>query len=118
MFVAGFIGSPKMNFFNETNLEKNVSIIVEGAEDKDTIGIRPEHLRRCKARDAIISAKLDLIENLGENLLVHCIASDGTEFITKMESAPTEEIGETICFDAPADRIHLFDGMSTRRKTH
>ena len=118
IFVAGFIGSPKMNFFTATNLENRVSHIVEGADDTDTIGIRPEHLRKCKTKDAIVTAKLDLIENLGENLLVHCIAKDGAEFITKMEATPTESIGDTICFDAPSDRIHLFDGTSTRRKTH
>ena len=44
MFVAGFIGSPKMNFLNSKTLTKNISTIVKGAKREDIIGIRPEHL--------------------------------------------------------------------------
>lgn len=117
MFVAGFIGSPKMNFFTAANLENSVSNIVKGAEDTDILGIRPEHFRQCKRKGALISATLDLVENLGENVLVHCIAIDGTEFITKMETAPKEDIGKTVFFDAPLERIHVFDGKTTQRKS-
>ena len=42
MFVAGFIGSPKMNFLNSKTLTKNISTIVKGAKREDIIGIRPE----------------------------------------------------------------------------
>jgi multiple sugar transport system ATP-binding protein/alpha-glucoside transport system ATP-binding protein len=116
MFVASFIGSPKMNFFGEASLMKPASGIIEGAIDMDVIGIRPEHLRQSKKKDAVIGATLDLLENLGENVLAHCLATDGTEFIAKMETVPKEAIGETIYFDAPLDRIHLFDSVTTARK--
>lgn len=117
MFVAGFIGSPKMNFFSNSALVNSPSDVVSGAIDTDIIGMRPEHLRQSSAGDAIVSAKLDLIENLGENVLAHCVVADGTEFIAKMETAPKEAIGETIHFNAPAERIHVFDGATTARKT-
>jgi multiple sugar transport system ATP-binding protein/alpha-glucoside transport system ATP-binding protein len=117
MFVASFIGSPKMNFFNEANLTKSVSSIVSGAQDTDTIGIRPEHLRQSDKGSALIAAKLDLVENLGENVLAHCVIEDGTEFIAKMETAPSEAIGQTVFFNAPLERILVFDGQSTARKT-
>ena len=71
MFVAGFIGSPKMNFLNSKTLTKNISTIVKGAKREDIIGIRPEHLLKTTYTNSIISARLDLIENLGENVLVH-----------------------------------------------
>ena len=70
MFVAGFIGSPKMNFLNSKTLTKNISTIVKGAKREDIIGIRPEHLLKTTYTNSIISARLDLIENLGENVLV------------------------------------------------
>ncbi len=116
MFVAGFIGSPKMNFFTEPALVNAASNIIAKAFDTDVIGIRPEHLRQSTQVDAIVSATLDLIENLGENVLAHCVTADGTEFIAKMETAPQEAIGETILFNAPVDRIHVFDGQTTVRK--
>ena len=68
MFVAGFIGSPKMNFLNSKTLTKNISTIVKGAKREDIIGIRPEHLLKTTYTNSIISARLDLIENLGENV--------------------------------------------------
>lgn len=117
MFVAGFIGSPKMNFFTEATLINDVPSIVSGAAKSDVIGIRPEHLRQSTQKDALLSAQLDLIENLGENILAHCVAVDGTEFIAKMEKAPNEAIGETIFFNAPQNRIHVFDGETTARRT-
>jgi multiple sugar transport system ATP-binding protein/alpha-glucoside transport system ATP-binding protein len=117
MFVAGFIGSPKMNLFYEPALISSASSIVKGALDSDVIGIRPEHLRQSTKGKAMIEAKLDLIENLGENLLAHCVTEAGMEFIAKMETAPKEAIGETIFFDAPLERVHVFDGQTTARKT-
>lgn len=116
MFVAGFIGSPKMNFFTSAATEKDIAKLKKNASSNDTIGIRPEHLRVCTKAKAIISAKLELIENLGENVLAHFVAKDGTEFIAKMETAPNKAIGDIIHFDAEPDRIHLFDAATTQSK--
>ena len=116
MFVAGFIGSPKMNFFKSAALEKAIGSVVKGAAENDVIGIRPEHLRVATKAKAVISAKLELIENLGENVLAHFVAKDGTEFIAKMETAPKEALGEIIHFDAETSRIHMFDGKTTAAK--
>jgi multiple sugar transport system ATP-binding protein/alpha-glucoside transport system ATP-binding protein len=117
MFVAGFIGSPKMNLFTPSALEEAASHIIKGADDTDIVGIRPEHLRQCIQSKAMISAKLDLIENLGENVLAHCVTNDGLEFIAKMETAPKEAIGDMLFFDATQKRIHVFDAQSTKRKS-
>ncbi|WP_439155528.1 ABC transporter ATP-binding protein [Yoonia sp.] len=105
-FVAQFIGSPKMNFFN-------VGEVVNGtahAPDADTyIGIRPEHMQPCALDTAIVSGRLELIENLGEYALVHLIGEAGNDFIVKMEQAPVQAKGDMIGFTAPVDRIHRFD---------
>ncbi len=116
MFVAGFIGSPKMNFFGAAALSKGITSVVKGAAKSDKIGIRPEHLRVTTKASAFLSAKLELLENLGENVLAHFVASDGTEFIAKLDTVPKEKIGEQMHFTADKKRIHLFDSKTTARK--
>ena len=109
MFVAGFIGSPKMNFLNSKTLTKNISTIVKGAKREDIIGIRPEHLIKTTYTNSIISARLDLIENLGENVLVHMILNNDDQIIAKMNNAPKEPIGTKLHFTANIKNLHLFN---------
>ena len=109
MFVAGFIGSPKMNFLNSKTLTKNISSIVKGAKREDIIGIRPEHLLKTSYTNSIISARLDLIENLGENVLVHMILNNDDQIIAKMNNAPKEPIGTKLHFTADIKNLHLFN---------
>ena len=109
MFVAGFIGSPKMNFLNSKTLTKNISTIVKGAKREDIIGIRPEHLLKTTYTNSIISARLDLIENLGENVLVHMILNNDDQIIAKMNNAPKEPIGTKLHFTANIKNLHLFN---------
>ena len=109
MFVAGFIGSPKMNFLNSKTLTKNISTIVKGAKREDIIGIRPEHLLKTTYTNSIISARLDLIENLGENVLVHMILNNDDQIIAKMNNAPKEPIGTKLHFTADIKNLHLFN---------
>ena len=112
MFVAGFIGSPKMNFLNSKTLTKNISTIVKGAKREDIIGIRPEHLLKTTYTNSIISARLDLIENLGENVLVHMILNNDDQIIAKMNTAPKEPIGTKLHFTANIKNLHLFKNNS------
>ena len=116
MFVASFIGSPKMNFFTADALTKGVSAVVKGAVATDTIGIRPEHLKVTTKGSAILTARLELLENLGENVLAHFVAKDGTEFIAKLDEPPAEQIGSDMHFTADKSQIHLFDSQTTLRR--
>ena len=115
-FVAQFIGSPKMNFFAPANLAETAPAELRNAgHDNRIVGIRPEHLRVCDASEAIVQAKLDLIEHLGEHVLAHMVCADGTEFIAKMEKPPVLEGDATISFNAGADVVHQFDKDSGLR---
>ena len=116
MFVAGFIGSPKMNFFSEGALAKGITTVAKGAAKNDIVGIRPEHLETTTKAKAIISARLDLMENLGEIILAHLQAVDGTEFIAKLDPSTKAKVGDTVHFTADKSRIHLFDGKTTNSK--
>ncbi|MGB0696229.1 MAG: ABC transporter ATP-binding protein [Rhodospirillaceae bacterium] len=108
LFVASFIGSPAMNFFEHSTF----------GEADTIIGIRPEHLQVCGPEEAIISGSLELTEHLGEHVLVHLIAEDGTEFIAKMATLPEQAAGSTLYFKAEPDRIHRFVQSTGLRKEH
>jgi len=111
-FVAQFIGSPQMNFFVATDV--GTGSRPANFVDGDTLGIRPEHLIACDAGSALVSGKLELVEQLGEYALVHLITPAGSEFIAKMEKPPAEAHGETLHFTAIPERLHVFsaEGIS------
>ncbi|MEL6475856.1 MAG: sn-glycerol-3-phosphate ABC transporter ATP-binding protein UgpC [Pseudomonadota bacterium] len=111
-FVAGFIGSPQMNFFTPADLAPSAP---EGLGGEAMIGIRPEHLRVCGAEDALLTARLELVEQLGEYALAHMVCESGAEFIAKMEAAPAGAKGSRLGFTADLARIHRFDARGIRR---
>ena len=113
-FVAGFIGSPQMNSFAPQELPSSAPPALRAQAVGTSIGIRPEHLSQCGADGALIQGRLDLVEHLGEYALAHMVAANGTEFIAKMEQAPGASIGETLCFTAQPELVHLFDASGIR----
>ena len=63
MFVAEFIGSPSMNFFNASDLsEAGQTLLKPGA---DVFGVRPEHFSVVDQADAILSARQILLKTWG-----------------------------------------------------
>ena len=112
LFVAGFIGSPKMNFFNRMDVSE---ITQKNMQSEHTIGIRPEHLVACAGADACVSGKLELIENLGEYVLAHMVGSNGATFIAKMDRKQVGNIGDTLAFKVVDGNAHMFDRTSTQR---
>ena len=64
------------------------------------------------ASKALISASLELVENLGEYALVHMVTAGGRELIVKMDKPPKAGAGETIHLTANAGSIHCFDDES------
>ena len=109
-FVAQFIGSPKMNFFDGADvLDRDVT-------DAQFMGLRPEHMLLTDQSNATVSGQLELIENLGEYVLVHLVSPNGVEFIVKLDTAPDVPNGETLYFaPATAERVHMFDRASGMR---
>lgn len=117
-FVAQFIGSPKMNFFDLKDLASNAQRqLPRAVDDAQSIGIRPEHLRTCDLDQAVVCGRIELVEQLGEYVLVHLTGDQGTEFIVKMEHAPTVEKGSVLGFDAKPTVVHYFDKASGQRLT-
>ena len=113
IFVAQFIGSPKMNFFKAEQLtDTGQSLLKKGA---DCLGIRPEHLVLAGRKKPIITATPDLIENLGENALVHCNTDAGFEFVVKTAKISEFQHGRKIGFTTDPNHIHHFNGANTLR---
>jgi len=109
-FVAQFIGSPKMNFLPaETLAKESAKALGIAAKTGTTVGIRPEHFRTTTEAKALVSAKLELVENLGEYALAHMLTEAGEEIIVKMETPPKQASGEMIHLTADKASLHLFD---------
>ena len=121
-FVASFIGSPSMNFFEASFTKSGFSIggkvisskLAKTADAVD-IGIRPEHLKLCSKQKAMISGELDVLEQLGDHVLAHMVTKQGDEFIAKFETLSGINHGDTLYFDAVADNIHFFDKHTGNR---
>ena len=111
-FVAQFIGSPKMNFLDQADLSRAVAKSLKIDPKAGIVGIRPEHLKSTTAAKALISAPMELVENLGEYALVHMVTEGGREMIVKMDKPPRAAAGDMIHLTADAGNIHCFDAAS------
>ncbi len=130
LFVAGFIGSPSMNFFpanaaggtlelpggQRWTLSRQVA-----AQGDVTMGIRPEHLTLAGANSpaghAILPLYVELIEPLGAETLVHGRLEGGKAELTARvdgEAAPVKA-GSTMRFAVDPRHLHLFDRTSGAR---
>ena len=114
-FVAQFIGSPKMNFLDQADLATAAAKALKIDPKAGIVGIRPEHLKATTAAKALVSAPLELVENLGEYALVHMVTEGGQELIVKMDKPPKAEAGDMIHLTADAGNIHCFDAESGLR---
>ncbi|MDY6321609.1 MAG: sn-glycerol-3-phosphate ABC transporter ATP-binding protein UgpC [Succinivibrio sp.] len=131
-FVAGFIGSPKMNFLNGEITEigdKECKVKLTSGEiitakvnasrgevgQKVQLGVRPEHLVAAdspKADGGKISGKVIVTENLGAEFFLYMEApacDEGVDFTVKHEFAIDIKAGETYSVGIPASACHLFD---------
>lgn len=136
VFVAGFIGSPQMNFFDGQleRLGDKFSLIVDGitislCEETQNellagnvqsrtvkVGIRPEHLRLTETGNTgALTGKIDVCERMGGEVHLHLTVS-GKDVILKVPAVDlTEEqqngvsYGSDIGFAFLNNYIHLFD---------
>ena len=130
-FVAGFIGSPAMNFL-ETRLSADAGRVelpggealpLEGAAPGTaggsavTLGIRPEHLDLCEPGAASAHLAVDLVEQLGADTLIHGrLAGNGAEMITlRAQGIHAPAQGASLPLAVRPDHIHLFDPQSGQR---
>jgi multiple sugar transport system ATP-binding protein len=126
LFVAGFIGSPAMNFVTVTTAggelmmgESRLSLGGEPARvvaaqtpgKSLTIGFRPEHLKLANGTtDSVMRfpAEVDVVEYLGNEELIHARA-EGNDIVALLPSDRKVQAGEKVELAVPLDRLFVFD---------
>jgi multiple sugar transport system ATP-binding protein len=138
LFVAGFIGSPKMNFMSATVVQASKSeatVRLEGgasmrclvdagslkAGDAVTVGVRPEHLEVPSpgaAADNALPGRVTFVETLGSATVAYCDLPGLAEPLTcELDGRVRPAIGSTLTLSVPAACTYLFDaaGKALRR---
>ena len=131
LFVAGFIGSPQMNFFDASLIkqdgkyavklgehvvvlseEKQAKLVANNvAEQEVTLGLRPEHLLLA---DAGVPAVVDLYEMMGASVHLHVSAleRDVVLVVSTMDMSVAQmaalQMGSKIAFDFSGSVAHVF----------
>ena len=134
LFVAGFIGSPKMNFIEgklvsaseeSSSVELADGSVIEAAVDardgidgaKVTVGIRPEHWVFDKSGNTI-TGEVIAVEHLGEATVLYLQARGALEhLVVRADATHGAQVGEKISVHLPPSRCYLFNdaGAAFRR---
>ena len=132
VFVAGFIGSPSMNFFDATLVENDGRIEVNAGgfrlavpepkasewrqfKGREVIfGIRPEdmHYRDLAAPGILaseMSAKVDVIELMGNEIYLYLVTRDDKQFIARVDPRVKTERSSNIDLAVNMGNAHIFD---------
>jgi len=123
-FVAGFIGSPPMNFLDpaafmsfKPRLPSSLAArLFDGPADrKITAGIRPEHLTLCNESSAMLTGRVKYAEPLGAETLVHLfLAGDKSITVRQDGQASVPETGADCHVSFAEDDVCLFDHEGRR----
>ena len=105
-FVAGFIGSPRMNFLPASLLPNDV------AQGAHTVGIRPEHAVIDDA--GTLTMTVEQIEQLGASSLLLGKVAPQTTFELVINGQTTIKRGDTVKLALPAAALHRFDADGQR----
>ena len=140
MFVAGFIGSPQMNFIDAT-LKKvgseyalcfdKYQVIVPSEKTKGGVldpyvgkevvfGIRPEHvhdepefLAKCASDNGVVDCNVDVTELMGAEIYLY-VNIGGIPVTARVEPTSTAKPGDSIKAAFELDKIHIFDKETER----
>jgi lactose/L-arabinose transport system ATP-binding protein len=123
-FVAGFIGSPAMNFVGGSVAEDGVLAPGLGARTLPSgaalpapgaeviVGVRPQHLTLAPGDSHLV----DLVERLGGVSYAYLVAGTGDRLVVELsEDDPAPRSGERVGLEIAAERVMLFDAASERR---
>jgi multiple sugar transport system ATP-binding protein len=132
-FVAGFIGSPSMNFVDVSmdGSDGQSMLTAEGEAIKIPLpqrfreavgvtpgkklvaGFRPEHIEigEPKENAATFRANADVVEYLGNEELLHVNAA-GRDIVAIVDSEHRVKPGDVLDLHVPLDKLHLFDNES------
>jgi lactose/L-arabinose transport system ATP-binding protein len=126
LFVAGFIGSPRMNIVDATYREAGRISVggtalplakpIEGTADNTPIklGIRPEHLVAGEQRETSLPARVEFAEYLGSTRYVHCVLGSGEDITVEQRGGIELVPGETVWLSCADGCLRLFSSAGER----
>jgi multiple sugar transport system ATP-binding protein len=126
-FVAGFIGSPSMNFLTVGVTRSGDDVTLSGPSinlplpdefkgrvsgSEVVLGIRPEHLDMvATGTSGVLNGSADVVEYLGNEELIHVSAS-GQDIVAVIGSEHRVRPGDALQLQLALDKVHLFDPES------
>ncbi|NUQ38851.1 MAG: sn-glycerol-3-phosphate ABC transporter ATP-binding protein UgpC [Caldilineales bacterium] len=136
VFVAGFIGSPSMNFFDATLVEQDGQLMVDGgsfrllmpAEKTQQLrqyrgrevifGIRPDDIHSAEftppsITPALLRAKVDVTELMGNEIFVYGLTGK-KQFVARVDPRTRVHAGEEVEFNVGMDNMHIFDAKTEK----
>ncbi len=135
LFVAGFIGSPRMNFVEaEVARQEGTHITLSGGglkqpvvfeadatpaiAGKVTLGIRPDRIEIVPASEGELVGTVRLVERLGTESHVHLSLEDGRDMTAVVRGTHPVANGETVHLCLPPQHCYLFDaeGRAVHRR--
>ncbi|AOT72002.1 ABC transporter ATP-binding protein [Geosporobacter ferrireducens] len=142
LFVAGFIGSPQMNF-REVSVDKfgeevylkfgknSIKLPCEKARKLEAlgymgkevvVGIRPENIldgQTCPDPHTacVVEAGVEVVEMLGSETLLH-VKIEGTDFVARVNPKKQVKAGDVIKLALDADKVHIFDKETEKTITN
>jgi multiple sugar transport system ATP-binding protein len=134
VFVAGFIGSPAMNFMDSTIIEQDGKLLVDCKnfavaipDEKASVyrprvgedvifGMRPEDVHDPEyappgIHQALVEAQVDVTELMGNEVIVYLV-KDNLTFLGRFDPRTSAQVGNTMSVAFNMDRMHLFDKQS------
>jgi multiple sugar transport system ATP-binding protein len=129
VFVAGFLGSPAMNFFRGKLVRADgLQLQCKGAPlplgtpagldayiDRDLIvGIRPESLHVSPGDALHIGAQLDVVEPVGNEVFLH-LTRDGDTLVVREPMQQIPAPGSTLTLNYATSSLHFFDAQTEKR---
>ncbi len=125
LFVAGFIGSPAMNFLPAKRCGDEVQLagtqlrvplppqLRASAPEAIMVGVRPEHLV-AESGGTTFQFRVETVEALGADSLVHGAFGEGT-VVARVDGHMTPEIGTELTFSAMPGKLYFFDTATGKR---
>lgn len=127
VFVAGFIGTPPMNFLDATVSAPGQAVLdMPGSPElavrpggqagtRVTLGVRPEHLTVVETGGVPIEVRT--VEWLGHETLLSCspVGVADKRLMLRHEGAMNAAVGQRLNIAAPAERVHLFNAATGDR---
>jgi sn-glycerol 3-phosphate transport system ATP-binding protein len=119
IFVAGFIGSPQMNFLDaelKNNVLKTASFTIpnflSNFNGEVILGIRPEHLSPSKKGE--IKMSVDLVERLGSDNLIYGEINGKNDFCYRSPGNVSVNLGEQLSLNIVENKFYVFDKITNK----